>query len=145
VKETALRSSLLAASIVVALASWSCGGSSGSSNSPTAPAAPATPSPAPNATTINIQGDRGAQSFAPNPGTVVEGNRVIWQNMDTQTHHIVLNDGSLDTGDIAPGKSSPALPLTVNGARYHCTIHPGMVGSINTSGGEPPPCTGAYC
>jgi len=76
---------------------------------------------------------------------VVEGNTVIWQNMDTQTHHIVLNDGSLDTGDIAPGRSSPALPLTVNGARYHCTIHPGMVGSINTSAGEPPPCTGSYC
>ena len=76
---------------------------------------------------------------------MVEGNTVIWQNMDTQTHHIVLNDGSLDTGDIAPGRASAALPLTVNGARYHCTIHPGMVGSINTSGGEPPPCTGAYC
>jgi plastocyanin len=70
---------------------------------------------------------------------------VIWQNMDSQTHHIVLNDGSLDTGDIAPGRSSPPLKLTVNGARYHCTIHPGMVGSINTSAGEPPPCTGSYC
>ncbi len=70
---------------------------------------------------------------------------VMWQNMDTQTHHIVLNDGSLDTGDIAPGRSSPALTLTVNGARYHCTIHPGMVGSINSSAGAPPPCTGAYC
>jgi plastocyanin len=137
-----LRSSLLAAFIVVALASWSCSGSSSSSNGPTAPAPPA---PAARATTINIQGDRGAQSFAPNPGTVVEGNTIIWQNMDTQTHHIVLNDGSLDTGDIAPGRASAALPLTVNGARYHCTIHPGMVGSINTSGGEPPPCTGAYC
>ncbi|HVD75962.1 MAG TPA: hypothetical protein VNH43_00065, partial [Vicinamibacteria bacterium] len=90
-REIALRSSLLAASIVVALASWSCSGSSSSSNGPTAPAPP---SPAARATTINIQGDRGAQSFAPNPGTVVEGNTVIWQNMDTQTHHIVLNDGS---------------------------------------------------
>ena len=135
-----MRSSLLAASIVAAIASWNCGGSSGSSGNPAAP-----PAPASGATTINIQGDRGTQSFSPNPGTVIEGNMVVWQNMDSQTHHIVLNDGSLDTGDIAPGKSSPALRLAVNGARYHCTIHPTMVGSINSSGGEPPPCSGAYC
>jgi plastocyanin len=137
-----MRSSLLAASIVVALASWNCGGSSSSSGNPTAPAAPA---PAGGATTINIQGNNGAKSFSPNPGTVTQGSTVAWQNMDSQTHHIVLNDGSLDTGDIAPGRSSPALPLTTNGARYHCTIHPTMVGSFNTSAGTPPPCTGAYC
>jgi len=140
-----LRSSLLAAFIVVALASWNCGGSSGSSTNPVAPATPAPTPTAPAATTITIQGDRGSQSFAPNPGTVVQGNMVRWQNSDNVTHHIVLNDGSLDTGDIAPGASSPAMSLMVNGARYHCTIHPGMVGSINSSAGEPPPCVGAYC
>ncbi len=136
-----MRSSLLAAFVVVALASWNCGGSGGSSN----PAAPAAPSPAASLTTINIQGNSGAQSFSPNPGTVMQGNMVVWQNNDSQTHHIVLNDGSLDTGDIAPGKSSAALRLAVNGARYHCTIHPTMVGSINSSAGEPPPCSGDYC
>ena len=136
-----MRSSLLAAFVVVALASWNCGGSGGSSN----PAAPAAPSPAASLTTINIQGNSGAQSFSPNPGTVMQGNMVVWQNSDSQTHHIVLNDGSLDTGDIAPGKSSAALRLAVNGARYHCTIHPTMVGSINSSAGEPPPCSGDYC
>jgi len=140
-----MRPSLLAASIIVALTAWNCGGSSGSSTNPTAPATPAPAPTAANATTITIQGDRGSQSFAPNPGTVVQGNMVVWQNMDNLTHHIVLNDGSLDTGDIAPGKSSPAMPLTVNGARYHCTIHPGMVGSINSSNGEPPACNGPYC
>jgi plastocyanin len=134
-----VRYSLLATSIVVAFASWNCGGSSGSSGNPAAPA------PVAASTTINIQGNNGSQSFSPNPGAVIQGNMVVWQNMDSQTHHIVLNDGSLDTGDIAPGKSSPALRLAVNGARYHCTIHPTMVGSINSSAGEPPPCSGAYC
>ena len=61
------------------------------------------------------------------------------------THHIVLNDGSLDTGDIGPGRASAPMALTVNGARYHCTIHPTMVGSINSSAGAPPPCNGPYC
>ena len=140
-----MRSSILAASIIAALTAWNCGGSSGSSGNPAAPPAPA-PTPAPaSPTTINIQGDRGSQSFAPNPGTVAQGNMVRWTNSDTVTHHIVLNDGSLDTGDIAPGASSPTMALMVNGARYHCTIHPGMVGSINSSAGEPPPCSGAYC
>jgi len=136
-----MRTSILAASIAVALASWNCGGSSGGGSNPTAPAAP----PPAAVTTINIQGNSGAKSFAPNPGTVIQGNMVTWQNNDSQTHHIVLNDGSLDTGDIAPGKSSPALRLAANGARYHCTIHPTMVGSINSSAGEPPPCSGDYC
>jgi len=40
--------------------------------------------------------------------------------------------------------SSPALRLATDGANYHCTIHPTMVGSINASSGEPPPCTD-YC
>jgi plastocyanin len=142
--EISMRTSSLVAAAVVALASWSCGG--GSSGNPAAPPAPPAPTPAPaTVTTINIQSNNGAKSFAPNPGTVIQGNMVIWQNSDTQTHHIVLNDGTLDTGDIAPGKSSAALRLAANGARYHCTIHPTMVGSINSSAGEPPPCSGDYC
>ena len=137
-----MRTSSLVAAIVVAVASWSCGGS-GSSSGPAAPApAPASP---PAVTTINIQGNNGSKSFSPNPGTVAQCNMVIWQNSDSQVHHIVLNDGSLDTGDIAPGQSSAALRLAANGARYHCTIHPTMVGSINSSAGEPPPCSGDYC
>ena len=90
-------------------------------------------------------GQRGAQSFSPNPASVNQGDMVIWHNSDNATHHIVLNDGSLDTGDIAPGASSAALRLAANGANYHCTIHPTMVGSINAATGAPPPCQGAYC
>jgi plastocyanin len=137
-----MRPSTLAASIVVALTGWNCGGSSGS------PSNPATPTPAPTAgsvVSITIKGNRGAQSFDPNPGTVASGKMVTWVNSDSVMHHIVLNDGSLDTGDIAPGQSSPAMTLLVDGARYHCTIHPSMVGAINASSGTPPPCTGSYC
>ena len=58
---------------------------------------------------------------------------LIWHNTDSITHHIVLDDGSLDTGNIPPGTSSLALRLASNGATYHCSIHPSMVGSINTA------------
>lgn len=129
-----MRASLLARSIVVALMAWSCGGG----GSPTAP-------PAEGPRAIEILGDRGAQSFTPNPASVSQGEMVMWRNTDSVVHHIVFNDGSLDSGDIAPGASSTAKRMGVNGANYHCTIHPGMVGSINSSGGTPPPCQGPYC
>src|SRR6266849_10882231 len=72
-----------------------------------------------------------SQAFSPNPASVSQGGMVTWHNNDSTMHHIVLNDGSLDTGDIAPGASSPAKTLNVSGAQYHCTIHPTMVGSLN--------------
>ena len=133
-----MRSSFLAASIVAALATPGCGGSGGG------PAGGSGNPPA-NATTITIMGERGAQSFSPNPVSISQGNMMVWRNTDNVVHHIVMNDGSLDSGDIAPGAFSPALRLATDGANYHCTIHPTMVGSINRSTGEPPPCTGLYC
>jgi plastocyanin len=140
-----MRSLRFVGSIVVGLATWSCGGSGGSSRNPTTPTPAPTPTPASTVTTIDIVGERGAQSFSPNPAAVSQGTTFMWRNMDNRVHHIVLNDGSLDSGDIAPGASSAALQLDANGANYHCTIHPGMVGSINRSSGAPPPCEGPYC
>ncbi len=133
-----MRSSLLAASIAATLAAAGCSGSGGG---PTGGSG----NPPANATTITIMGDRGAQSFSPNPASISQGNMMVWRNTDSVVHHIVMNDGSLDSGDIAPGAFSPALRLGTDGANYHCTIHPTMVGSINRATGEPPPCTGLYC
>ena len=126
-----------AIAVAAAAALWSCGGGS-SGGSPTSPSSPST-------ATVNIMGQNGAKSFSPNPASANQGDMVIWHNTDSSMHHIVLNDGSLDTGDIAPGASSAVLRLATNGANYHCTIHPTMVGSINMATGAPPPCQGAYC
>jgi plastocyanin len=141
-----MRPTTLAASIAVVLTAWSCGGSSSSPSYPPAPTATPTPTPATgDVVSISIRGVHGAQSFDPNPGTVGSGKKVSWTNTDGVMHHIVSNDGTLDTGDIAPGQSSPAMSLLGDGARYHCTIHPTMVGAINASSGNPPPCSGDYC
>jgi plastocyanin len=131
--------SALVGSVLLALASWHCGGSGGG---PTGGSA--NPPPA-GATTISVMGERGSQSFSPNPASVDEGDTFVFRNTDSVVHHIVMNDGSLDSGAIAPGANSPALRLATNGANFHCTIHPTMVGSINASSGEPPPCSGLYC
>jgi plastocyanin len=130
----------IACGAVALIITSGCGGGGGSSSptSPTPPAGGAT------GTVIGVVGDRGSQSFTPNPAQGNQGVMVSWRNNDGVTHRIVLNDGTFDTGDIAPGATSPIRPLPTNGANYHCTIHPGMIGAIAGTNG-PPPCTGQYC
>jgi plastocyanin len=95
--------------------------------------------------TINIVGDRGNQSFSPNPAQDNESNTVMWRNSDNTLHRIVANDGSFDTGNISAGATSNSVRISADGTNYHCTIHPGMVGTIRGAGGSAPPCTGLYC
>lgn len=133
----------VAAAVVLVASACGGGGSGyGGGGTPTTPTAP----PAAGQGTVTIVGDRGAQSFSPNPGTGNTDQMVTWRNNDTVTHRIMVNDTTLDTGDIAPGATSRAIQLPAAGANYHCSIHPGMIGAIQGSGGtQPPPCTGAYC
>jgi plastocyanin len=126
-----------------ALAVAACGG--GGYSSSTSPAAPSTTPASPSAVTITISGQNGAQSFSPNPASV-GGQLVVFRNTDTIPHHVVLNDGSLDTGDIAPGATSRSIMMPASGTNYHCSLHPGMIGAVSPSaGGQAPPCTGLYC
>lgn len=114
-------------------------GCSGGGDSPT----PSSPSPT--TPVINIVGDNGTQAFNPNPGSF-GGQQVMFKNNTGTTHHVVLNDGSVDTGDIAPGATSRAVTMPSSGTNYHCTIHAGMIGAITAaSGAAPPTCTGDYC
>jgi plastocyanin len=96
-------------------------------SSPSAPGGSTTPPPG--AVVIDVVGENGALSFSPNPATVPAGQVVAWHNVDAEVHRVVLNDGALDTGNIAPGAFSAAMSLAAAGP-YHCTIHPTMVGTI---------------
>ena len=119
------RSFFLAVGLAALTFAVGCGGNNDSS--PTNPSGLDTP-PA-GATFINVVGDRGTQSFSPDPATVPAGQLVSWHNVDNTTHRVLLNDGKLDTGNLSPGKYSAAMTLVAPGP-YHCTIHPGMVGTI---------------
>lgn len=128
-------------------AAVSCGGGGGANGggSP-APSPSPTPPPAnPPAGQVNIVGDRGNQSFTPNPVPAPNSGTLVWNNVDGVVHRIVANDGSFDTGNISPGAASRAIQVPAGGANYHCSIHPGMVGAINSTAGSTPPCTGIYC
>lgn len=142
-----MRSRTLAVAIFV-LTAWGCGG--GGSSSTSGPSTPSTTSTSSSAITVSIMGQRNDQSFSPNPAPIAQGALVAWRNTDSTVHHIVMNDGSFDSGDILPGATSSTMRLASGGGSYHCTIHPAtMFGSINTATtGDPgqvvPPGSGAY-
>jgi plastocyanin len=131
----------LCGTLFVILSFSACGSSNNNYNSPTSP----TPNPQPSASQIAIVGNRGNQSFTPNPANIAQGTMMTFKNSDGVTHRIVANDGSFDTGNIASGATSGAVTLSTNGTNYHCSIHPSMIGAIDASGGTPPPCMGQYC
>ncbi len=124
-----------AAAVVIAFALVAgCGGSSGSPSSP-GPSGPVV---------INIVGERGANSFSPNPAEAA-GQMVVFRNTDSVVHRVRLNDASLDTGDIAPGATSSPVRMPAGGTNYHCALHTTMIGAVNAAGSAPPRCTGDYC
>jgi plastocyanin len=125
---------LVACSVVLVAIGSACGDSN-----------PSGPSSTPNVPTINIVGQNGTQAFTPNPASF-GGQTVAFKNNDSVVHRVLLNDGSVDTGDIAPGATSRNVQMPVSGTNYHCSIHPGMIGSVaGSTGGAPPTCEGQYC
>jgi plastocyanin len=129
--------------IVAGLGVWACGGSGYSNGNGGNPNTP-TPTIA-GVVTINVIAENGAQSFSPNPATLPPGQMVVWHNVDTITHRVVLDDRSVDTGDLAPGASSQPQPIAAAGGPYHCSIHPSMIGSVNQGSSTGSACDGRYC
>ena len=108
--------------IGVSLIVSACGGSS----SPTAPAASTAD------VTVTIQGNNGSNSYAPNPVSMRAGQTIAWRNADSITHTATQDGAGFNTGTVAAGATSAATMMRTAGTfTYHCTIHPGMVGTIN--------------
>ena len=132
------RSGLLALAMAGAFIAASCGGGGGTTPTPSGGGTAGT-------VTITITGKGGKLAFTPNPATVAPGQLIVFKNNDVVAHHVMLDDGSAQTPDIAPGATSAAVAIG-NNKSYHCTIHPGMVGGFNGTEVEPPPnCNQAYC
>ncbi len=88
----------------------------------------------------------GNGAFQPNPVRANTGDTVMFRNNSTATHHIVLDDGSADLGDVSPGATTRGIVLrNANASNFHCTNHSSMVGTINGQiAPEPPPCPDPY-
>lgn len=136
--------------LVGALLLLSCGGGGSSAPAAASPAAPTTsaptPAPTPSTVTVSIVSSIGNGAYKPNPVMANTGDTVVFRNNDATTHHIVMDDGSSDLGDVAPGAQSRSLTLkNANATKFHCSIHSSMVGSINDAvAPEPAPCPDPY-
>jgi plastocyanin len=69
-------------------------------------------------------------AFSPSTTTVTVGGSVTWTNNDNTTHTSTASNGAWDSGGIAPGGRFTRTFTTAGSFPYHCTIHPGMVGTI---------------
>ena len=123
----------------------SCGG--GGSSSTAAPPAAPTPAPTPSTVMVNIVSSVGNSAYKPNPVMANAGDTVVFRNNDAAMHHIVLDDGSADLGDVGPGATSKGVTVkNTSATRFHCTIHSSMVGAINGKVPDPPQCDNpGYC
>ena len=139
---TAIHIRRLSASLLLIALVTGCGGYSStpspSSPSPTPSPAPSpvpSPSPAPSGSTATVTIPTNARTlgtggFVPNPTTVAQGMAVTWANTDSTNHDIVSDTGIWDSGRVAAGDSF-RFTFTARGTfPYHCSIHPGMTGTI---------------
>ncbi|MFD5436446.1 cupredoxin domain-containing protein [Kitasatospora sp. NPDC127067] len=96
---------------------------------PSAPSTPA-PSPTPFAGTVTIRDF----SFEPDNFTVGPGAVVTVTNTGTTTHTLTAQDGTFDTGPIAPGAAATLTAPSQPGAySYHCTFHHFMRGILTVA------------
>lgn len=69
-------------------------------------------------------------AFSPAAVDITTNMTVTWTNNDSETHTVTADDGSFDSGDIAPGSSFSRTFTTSGTFAYHCTLHPTMTGSV---------------
>ena len=130
----------------ILLASCGGGGSTSTAAPPAAPSPTPAPAPTPSTVTVSIVSSVGNGAYKPNPVMANTGDTVVFRNNDATMHHIVLDDGSADLGDVGPNGTSRGVTLkNANATRFHCTIHSSMVGTINEATAPPtPPCPDPY-
>jgi len=66
----------------------------------------------------------------PNPATVSQGTVVTWSNTDSVVHDMVADTGEFASGRVAANGTVSVTFSTKGTFPYHCSINPGMVGTI---------------
>lgn len=62
--------------------------------------------------------------------TVTAGDQMTFENLDTRTHSVTLDNGACDTGPIA-ARASATLKFLVPGTYpFHCSVYPTMRGTV---------------
>ena len=81
----------------------------------------------PDATTL------GALAFG-EPPLILYGERLRWFNLDNVTHALVADTSGvpdcMKTAELVPGAEQSFVMRATGTTTFHCTIHPGMVGTL---------------
>lgn len=78
-------------------------------------------------------------AFDPAQIDVAAGTTVTWTNNGSAPHTVTADDGSFDSGELAPGESFSFTFDTAGTFAYHCEIHPEMTAAVvvgGAAGGE---------
>jgi plastocyanin len=73
------------------------------------------------------------QAYAPGRIDALVGETVAWRNTDHTTHSVTADDGSFESGDLAPGASFSRTFAGPGTHRFHCRIHRFMRGVVVVS------------
>ena len=125
-----MRSVRLALTSFVLLSAVACGSSYSSPSTTPSPApgpvaTPGTPVTIPmNASTLTNT------AFAPDAADVSAGATVTWTNTDGVAHTSTSDTGVWDSGIVQPGGQFSVSFPTAGTYRYHCLLHPGMIGTV---------------
>ena len=123
--------------ILAVLLAPRCGGGGSSPSTPANPTTTTTTVPPATGTAdlvISILGDQGGMSFSLANATLRVGQTVAWRNNDTDLHTATQDGGRFNTGNITRGATSAPIAMAAAGAfPYHCSLHPGMVGSLTVN------------
>lgn len=90
-----------------------------------AAAAPA--AAAPHRADVNVQ----YSAYGPSQLDVLPGTSVVWSNESTRTHTVTAYDGTFDSGRLEPGARFLVTFARPGAYRYHCSIHPSILGEID--------------
>ena len=75
----------------------------------------------------------GGSAFSPNTVTVQGGTRVTWTNTDSMPHTVTADNGSYNSGALAPGQTYSLTFSTKGEYTYYCALHGGK-GGVGMSG-----------
>ncbi|HEY1953396.1 MAG TPA: plastocyanin/azurin family copper-binding protein [Gemmatimonadaceae bacterium] len=111
-------------SLAAALTLAACGGSSSYSGVTNPPPPPPGPVVTTDVSLKNL-------AFSPKAIQVSPGATVTFTNNDGIAHNITFSSAAVNgSTDFSTGARTVVMPNATGTYAYHCTIHPGMIGSI---------------
>jgi plastocyanin len=75
----------------------------------------------------------GNRAFVPGDLAVQAGTTVTWMNTDRDSHTTTSDAAAWNSGTLSPGRQFSFTFQTAGTFPYHCSFHPGMIGTVVVS------------